>query len=102
MKSLVVCTWRPALLIGGYSPTTYRNCGEHWQRFRLPPSRIVALNQHAADLVLALDAGPALVGVAYLDDTDAGQRPTAYFGVPVIARQYPSSEVLVRADNRIW
>jgi iron complex transport system substrate-binding protein len=32
--------------------------------------------------------------VAYLDDTDAGQRPAAYFGVPVIARQYPASEVL--------
>lgn len=71
-----------------------RNCGEHWQVSASPPARIVALNQHAADLVLALDAGSSLVGVAYLDDTDAGQRPTAYFGVPVIARQYPSSEVL--------
>ncbi|PTT94852.1 iron ABC transporter substrate-binding protein, partial [Pseudomonas sp. HMWF005] len=60
-----------------------RNCGEHWQVSASPPARIVALNQHAADLVLALDAGSSLVGVAYLDDTDAGQRPTAYFGVPV-------------------
>jgi len=71
---------------------TYRNCGEDWRA--AAPSRIVALNQHAADLVLALGAGPALVGVAYLDDTDAGQRPSEYFGVPVIARQYPASEVL--------
>lgn len=70
----------------------YRNCGEDWRA--AAPSRIVALNQHAADLVLALGAGPALVGVAYLDDTDAGQRPSEYFGVPVIARQYPASEVL--------
>ncbi len=70
----------------------YRNCGEDWNT--AAPSRIVALNQHAADLVLALGAGPALVGVAYLDDTDAGQRPSEYFGVPVIARQYPASEVL--------
>jgi iron complex transport system substrate-binding protein len=70
----------------------YRNCGEEWSAVQ--PSRIVALNQHAADLVLALGAGPALVGVAYLDDTEAGQRPSAYFGVPVIARQYPASEVL--------
>jgi iron complex transport system substrate-binding protein len=71
---------------------SFSNCGEDWSANA--PSRVVALNQHAADLVLALGAGPALVGVAYLDDTAAGQRPSAYFGVPVIARQYPASEVL--------
>jgi iron complex transport system substrate-binding protein len=71
---------------------SFSNCAEDWRA--AAPSRIVALNQHAADLVLALGAGPALVGVAYLDDTFAGQRPSEYFGVPVIARQYPSSEVL--------
>jgi len=71
---------------------SYRNCGEEWSADQ--SSRIVALNQHAADLVLALGAGPALVGVAYLDDTGAGQRQAEYFGVPVIARQYPASEVL--------
>jgi len=70
----------------------YRNCGETWHLPVSPPSRIVALNQHAADLVLALGAGPALAGVAYLDDTGAPQ--TEYFGVPVISHRYPSSEVL--------
>ncbi|WP_248741415.1 MULTISPECIES: ABC transporter substrate-binding protein [unclassified Pseudomonas] len=70
----------------------YRNCGETWHLRASPPSRIVALNQHAADLVLALGAGPALAGVAYLDDTGAPQ--TEYFGVPVISHRYPSSEVL--------
>lgn len=71
---------------------SYRNCGETWNTSVAPPSRIVALNQHAADLVLALGAGPALAGVAYLDDTGASQ--SEYFGVPVIAPRYPSSEVL--------
>jgi iron complex transport system substrate-binding protein len=71
---------------------SFSNCGEDWSANA--PSRVVALNQHAADLVLALGAGPALVGVAYLDDTGAGQRQAEYFGVPVIARQYPASEVL--------
>ncbi|MGG7671824.1 ABC transporter substrate-binding protein [Pseudomonas sp. WC2] len=91
MRSLVC--WIGALLCS--SPVladSYRNCGETWSVAR--PSRIVALNQHAADLVLALGAGSSLVGVAYLDDTEAGQRPSEYFGVPVIARQYPASEVL--------
>lgn len=71
-----------------------RNCSETWNTAQSPPSRIVALNQHAADLLLALDAGPTLVGVAYLDDTHAGDGNAEYFGVPVIARRYPSSEVL--------
>nr|WP_192553436.1 ABC transporter substrate-binding protein [Pseudomonas sp. IzPS59] len=70
----------------------YRNCGETWHLPASPPSRIVALNQHAADLVLALGAGSALAGVAYLDDTGVPQ--TEYFGAPVISHLYPSSEVL--------
>jgi len=71
---------------------SYRNCGETWNAPATPPSRIVALNQHAADLLLALGAGPALAGVAYLDDTGVPQ--SEYFGVPVIAPRYPASEVL--------
>ncbi len=72
----------------------YRNCTQGWDLHRSPPSRIVALNQHAADLLLALDAGPALVAVAYLDDDMAAHRHGLYFNVPVIALKYPSSEVL--------
>jgi iron complex transport system substrate-binding protein len=91
MRSLVC--WIGALLCSSsVLADSYRNCGETWSVAQ--PSRIVALNQHAADLVLALGAGSSLVGVAYLDDTEAGQRPSEYFGVPVIARQYPASEVL--------
>lgn len=71
--------------------TPYENCGQRWE-IAAPPQRIVALNQHSADLLLALGAGPSLIGVAYLDD-DAGA-DGHYHGVPVIARQYPSAEVL--------
>jgi iron complex transport system substrate-binding protein len=91
MRSLVC--WIGALLCSSsVLADSFHNCGETWSATQ--PSRIVALNQHAADLVLALGAGSSLVGVAYLDDTEAGQRPSEYFGVPVIARQYPASEVL--------
>lgn len=91
MRSLVC--WIGALLCSSsLLADSFHNCGETWSATQ--PSRIVALNQHAADLVLALGAGSSLVGVAYLDDTEAGQRPSEYFGVPVIARQYPASEVL--------
>ncbi|KAB0491277.1 ABC transporter substrate-binding protein [Pseudomonas vancouverensis] len=81
--------WATSALADGYS-----NCGQRWSLPHSPPSRIVALNQHAADLLLALDAGPALVGVAYLDDNGAAHRQGEYLGVPVIAPRYPSSEVL--------
>ena len=73
---------------------SYRNCAQDWSVPPSPPSRIVALNQHAADLLLALDAGPTLVGVAYLDDNGIAHRHGEYFDVPVIAAKYPSSEVL--------
>lgn len=73
---------------------SYRNCALTWTLPQSPPSRIVALNQHAADLLLALDAGPSLVGVAYLDDDGMAHRQGRYFEVPVIAAKYPSSEVL--------
>lgn len=72
---------------------SYQNCGQHWN-LKAPPQRIVALNQHSADLLLALGAGPSMIGVAYLDDDGRAQAEGQYHGVPVIARQYPSPEVL--------
>ena len=73
---------------------SYRNCQQEWHLPHTPPARIVALNQHAADMLLALDAGPALVGVAYLDDNGAAHKQGKYLGVSVIALRYPASEVL--------
>jgi iron complex transport system substrate-binding protein len=90
----------PWLLLGALLCATpvwadsYRNCNQTWAAEHAAPSRIVALNQHAADLLLALDVGPALVGVAYLDDNGAAHPRGEYFDVPVIAPKYPSSEVL--------
>ena len=73
---------------------SYRNCQQEWHLPHTPPARIVALNQHAADMLLDLEAGPALVGVAYLDDNGAAHKQSTYFAVPVIAPRYPASEVL--------
>ncbi|PYC32250.1 iron ABC transporter substrate-binding protein [Pseudomonas soli] len=88
LLSLAFCCGTPALA------DSYRNCGQDWQRPAAAPARIVALNQHAADLLLALGAGPSMVGVAYLDDNGAAYKQGRYQGVPVIAREYPASEVL--------
>lgn len=88
LLSLALCCGTPALA------DSYRNCGQDWQRPAAAPARIVALNQHAADLLLALGTGPSMVGVAYLDDNGAAYKQGRYQGVPVIAREYPASEVL--------
>ncbi|UXJ54711.1 ABC transporter substrate-binding protein [Pseudomonas citronellolis] len=71
----------------------YRNCGRDW-RLERPPQRILALNQHAADLLLALGAGPRLVAVSYLDDLGTDGEPGRYRGVPVLSPRYPASEAL--------
>jgi iron complex transport system substrate-binding protein len=85
----IALLWSASAMAGAY-----RNCQQDWHLPHVPPSRIVALNQHAADMLLALDAGPTLVGVAYLDDNGAAHTLGRYLGVPVIAPRYPASEVL--------
>ncbi|GEM_PF-379112 len=86
----LLLAWTAALATPG---PVYRNCGEEWTLAR-PPKRILALNQHAADLLIALQAGPTLIGVAYVDDDPEALRTGRYRGVPLIAPRYPSSETL--------
>lgn len=74
------------------SAQDYRNCTRTWH-IDHPPQRILALNQHAADLLLALGAGERLIGVAYIDD-DLDLREGSYRGVPLLSRQYPSAEAV--------
>jgi len=83
-----------ALILGAASASAqdYRNCARTWQLDH-PPQRILALNQHAADLLLALGAGERLIGVAYIDD-DLDLAKGSYRGVPLLSRQYPSAEAV--------
>ncbi|MDF3864590.1 ABC transporter substrate-binding protein, partial [Pseudomonas denitrificans (nom. rej.)] len=74
------------------SAQDYRNCAQTW-RIDHSPQRILALNQHAADLLLALGAGERLIGVAYIDD-DLDLTKGSYRGVPLLSRQYPSAEAV--------
>ncbi|WP_347905439.1 ABC transporter substrate-binding protein [Pseudomonas purpurea] len=90
------------LLLGGALPVmaqTYDNCGQTWTLDHAP-QRIIALNQHSADTLLALGAGPSLIGVAYIDDDGQAIEHGTYRGIPVISQLYPSAEVLYtqRAD----
>jgi iron complex transport system substrate-binding protein len=60
-----------------------------------PPARAVTLNQGATEVLLALGLQNRMIGTAYLDDRVAPAYAAAYADVPVLAKQYPSREVLL-------
>ncbi|MGV0744305.1 ABC transporter substrate-binding protein [Mycolicibacterium sp. XJ870] len=63
-----------------------------------PPTRAVALNQHAIETLLALGLEESMVGTSYLDDRILPQFQAAYDSVPVLAEEYPSYESLLAAE----
>ncbi|WP_176819297.1 ABC transporter substrate-binding protein [Ferrimonas sediminum] len=65
-----------------------------------PAERIIALNQHATEALLTLGLGPKLIGTAYLDEAVKPELQQAYERIPVLSREYPSTEqvLLSRAD----
>ncbi|MFI5754462.1 ABC transporter substrate-binding protein [Streptomyces sp. NPDC051569] len=78
-------------------PYTVTNCGVK-TTFPAPPQRVVTMNQHVTEIMLALGLRKSLVGTAYLDDTILPAYAKAYASVPVLAKEYPSKEKLLAAD----
>ncbi|MET9929648.1 MULTISPECIES: ABC transporter substrate-binding protein [unclassified Streptomyces] len=78
-------------------PYTVTNCGVR-STFQAPPKRVVTMNQHATEIMLALGLEKSLVGTAYLDDAVLPAYEKAYDSVPVLAEEYPSKEVLLAAN----
>jgi len=70
-------------------------CGERI-RLEQPASRVVTLNQHSTELVLALGLGDRLIGSSLLDNEVHPDLKTAYDKVPVLSQKaYPSKESLI-------
>ena len=90
-----------------YQPVTVESCtavvdgegevqtGNASYTYSEPPSRAIALNQHVAELMLALELQEYMVGTAYIDDEILPQYRAAYDSVPVLAEEYPSREVIL-------
>ena len=90
-----------------YQPLTVESCsavtddegevqtGTASYTYSEPPSRAIALNQHVAELMLALELQEHMVGTAYIDDEILPQYRAAYDSVPVLAEEYPSKEVIL-------
>ncbi|MFH8473864.1 ABC transporter substrate-binding protein [Streptomyces sp. NPDC018000] len=78
-------------------PYTVTNCGMK-TTFEAPPKRAVTMNQHATEIMLALGLQDRLAGTAYLDDSILPKYRSAYAGTKVLAKEYPSKEVLLGAN----
>ncbi|MFD9411141.1 ABC transporter substrate-binding protein [Streptomyces sp. NPDC059989] len=78
-------------------PYTVTNCGVS-STYQAPPRRAVTMNQHATELLLALGLQDRMVGTAYLDDAVLPAYRPAYDGIKVLAKEYPSKEILLGAD----
>jgi iron complex transport system substrate-binding protein len=74
-------------------PVGITNCGEsNW--VNATPSRAVALNQGATEVLLALNLTDRMVGTAFLDDEIWEELADRYAQVPVLAAEYPDIETL--------
>ncbi|MFJ1719006.1 ABC transporter substrate-binding protein [Streptomyces sp. NPDC088244] len=78
-------------------PYTVTNCGTK-TTFDAPPKRAVTMNQHATEIMLALGLQDRLAGTAYLDDSIQPEYRSAYAATKVLAKEYPSKEVLLGAN----
>ncbi|MFE5509268.1 ABC transporter substrate-binding protein [Streptomyces sp. NPDC056529] len=87
---------KPAKAAPGF-PYTVTNCGVK-STFQAPPKRVVTMNQHVTEIMIALGLEKSLVGTAYLDDAVLPAYKKAYDSVPVLAKEYPSKEALLAAN----
>ncbi|GAA2442743.1 ABC transporter substrate-binding protein [Streptomyces macrosporus] len=78
-------------------PLTVTNCGVRTV-FEAPPERAVTMNQHTTEILLALGLRDRMAGTAYLDDAILPEYRDDYEDVKVLAKEYPSKEVLLGAN----
>ncbi|MFJ7772985.1 ABC transporter substrate-binding protein [Streptomyces sp. NPDC097107] len=78
-------------------PVTIDNCGVRTTYDR-PPSRVVTIHQHPAELMLALGLKDRLVGTAFPDSAVLPELKKDYESVPELAEREPSFETVLDAE----
>src|SRR5690625_1206532 len=59
------------------------------------PKRVVTMNQHVTEIMLALGLENTMIGTAYLDDEILPEFQEQYNEIPVLSDKYPSKEVFL-------
>ncbi|MCI0385584.1 ABC transporter substrate-binding protein [Streptomyces sp. CNQ085] len=78
-------------------PVTVDNCGAETTYDR-PPSRVVTIHQHPAELMLALGLKDRMVGTAFPDSAPLPELREDYESIPELAEREPSFEMVLDAE----
>ncbi|WP_431998246.1 ABC transporter substrate-binding protein [Streptomyces fungicidicus] len=78
-------------------PVTIDNCGVK-TTYDKPPSRVVTIHQHPAELLLALGLKDRMVGTAFPDSAVLPELKKDYESVPELAQREPSFEKVLDAE----
>ncbi|MEV4949378.1 ABC transporter substrate-binding protein [Streptomyces sp. NPDC053755] len=86
----------PAPAAKGF-PVTVDNCGTR-TTYDKPPSRVVTIHQHPAELMLALGLKNRMVGTAFPDSDVLPAFRKDFAAIPELARKEPSFESVLDAE----
>ncbi|MEV8552865.1 ABC transporter substrate-binding protein [Streptomyces glaucescens] len=78
-------------------PVTIDNCGVR-TTYDKPPSRVVTIHQHPAELMLALGLEDRMVGTAFPDSAVLPELRKDYEAIPELAEREPSFETVLEAE----
>ncbi|MDT6983500.1 ABC transporter substrate-binding protein [Streptomyces lusitanus] len=78
-------------------PVTVDNCGVR-TTYDEPPSRVVTIHQHPAELMLALGLKDRMVGTAFPDSAVLPELEKDYEAIPELAEREPSFETVLDAE----
>ncbi|MEG8277233.1 ABC transporter substrate-binding protein [Streptomyces sp. AHA2] len=78
-------------------PVTVDNCGVR-TTYEKPPSRVVTIHQHPAELMLSLGLKDRVVGTAFPDSAVLPRLRKDYESIPELAEKEPSFETVLEAE----
>ncbi|MFF9718678.1 ABC transporter substrate-binding protein [Streptomyces sp. NPDC014603] len=81
-------------------PVTVDNCGVR-TTYDTPPSRVVTIHQHPAELMLALGLKDRMVGTAFPDSAVLPELKKDYEAIPELAEREPSFEKILDAEPEL-
>lgn len=78
-------------------PVIIENCGRS-VTFETRAERVVTMNQHVTEILLALGVADRIAGTGYMDSDIRSDLAEAYDTVEVLADEYPSREQVLAVD----